>query len=219
MLKGAYLTAFGTEIEKAAGKVVLDDSRLHLDLDAPACAQLVNLTQIENQCCKLFEFLQEVICRPAEYSSRSILKTLELVKYLLMYGSDYCVEFTMAHLQLQIEYLQEYNSALIKNEKNVFYRMKGGSADNGGPVRDIAEELNTLLKSNTRQSLLKLRDMQLLQKKSVEKGHQRNVVSAQNGLSVGFGSQDSSSNKMTSGGFGSGFAGKKKGKFWIWQYF
>ena len=51
-------------------------------------------------------------------------KSLMLIQYLLAHGSDFCVEYTY-ELVLQIDFLQEYNSAVIMNEKNILYKLKG----------------------------------------------------------------------------------------------
>ena len=246
MLQSAYLTAFGCEIEKLAAKILLDDSIPSLDTSSPHCAKIAALSKTEAHCRKLYDILQNIICRPGEYSPKSVLKGLELVSYLLVHGGDFCVEYTFTELQLQIEFMQEYNSAVILNEQNILYRIKGGSSDEGEPVREIAEELTTLLKSNTQQTLLKMRDLNLLKSTTQNSNGPSHLQTSNNDLLIGFGGIDpgwsgkclsnfvlfrfdvdllisfskiiqiaaplKKQNKMTSGGFGSGLGGKKKGK-------
>lgn len=191
MLKSAYLTTFGSEIEQIAAKILLDDSIPCLYTASPNCVKIANLSKVEKHCRKLFDLMQGIICRPGEYSPKSILKGLELVSYLLVHGSDYCVEYTYSELQLQIEFMQEYNSAVILNERNILYKIKGGSSDEGEPVRDIAEELTTLLKSNTQTSLLKLRDLNLLKDKTSTLNGSTQLQLSSDDLLIGFGGFDS----------------------------
>mmetsp|Transcript_7131 Transcript_7131/g.10492 ORF Transcript_7131/g.10492 Transcript_7131/m.10492 type:complete len:246 (+) Transcript_7131:33-770(+) len=216
MLKSAYLKSFGCEIERIAAKFLFDDT-ICLENLRPYDQQVAQLTQIEQEARKLFDLLQNILCRPAEYSPKCMHKSLMLIQYLLAHGSDFCVEYTY-ELVLQIDFLQEYNSAVIMNEKNILYKLKGGSADEGEPVRNISEELTTLLKINTTKSLLNMRAMNAL------KMAQQETSSSVGGgggddLLVGFGGVDHGAtkvrqNKATAGGFGSGLAGKKKGEYY-----
>eukprot|EP00814_Leptocylindrus_danicus_P013659 CAMPEP_0116014378 /NCGR_PEP_ID=MMETSP0321-20121206/6243_1 /TAXON_ID=163516 /ORGANISM="Leptocylindrus danicus var. danicus, Strain B650" /LENGTH=380 /DNA_ID=CAMNT_0003484021 /DNA_START=17 /DNA_END=1159 /DNA_ORIENTATION=- len=214
MLKSAYLKSFGCEIERIAAKFLFDDT-ICLENLRPYDQQVAQLTQIEQEARKLFDLLQNILCRPAEYSPKCMYKSLMLIQHLLAHGSDFCVEYTY-ELVLQIDFLQEYNSAVIMNEKNILYKLKGGSADEGEPVRNISEELTTLLKINTPKSLLNMRAMNALK---VTQQETSSSVGGGGGadLLVGFGGVDHGAtkvrqNKVTAGGFGSGLAGKKKGE-------
>lgn len=215
MLQSAYLTAFGTKVEKLGAKILLDDGIPCLNTNASYCSEFAILSKKESERRRLYDLLQNILGRPGEYSPQSVLKALELVSYLLSHGSDFCVEYTCTELQLQIGFMKEYNSAIILNEKNILYRIKGGSSDKGEPVRELAEELEQLLITNTQQSLLKMRDMNLLKAKTAMMASKANNGPSNEDLMVDFGGGNVShkkENKMTSGGFGSGLGGKKKGK-------
>merc|ERR1719197_352094 len=73
---------------------------------------------------------------------QTLLKALILVDHLVRYGAECCVDKSW-DLTMQLERLEQYNSAMIKSS----FGTKGGR-DNGEPVRTRAKLLVSLLESD-----------------------------------------------------------------------
>jgi hypothetical protein len=104
----------------------------------------------EDLCECLFATLADVLQRPLQYSPLAMLKALVVAKHMLLLGADRVVHEGRVAVGPATAALKEnYNTALLAQQQTgatgFFMRLKGGSVDQGGPVREAAEQLYILL--------------------------------------------------------------------------
>jgi ENTH domain len=91
---------------------------------------------------KIIDSLLTIVSKPADYSPLTIEKALTVTKHVLIFGCSKVIHSIRVTLGRFVEELQTYNTALLAQQQTgatgIFMRLKGGSVDKGGPVRDLA---------------------------------------------------------------------------------
>ena len=110
--------------------------------------KVASLTYNEIVCDELFEVVEKIIAFPARFTPLCLHKTLVVLKHMLIYGSEKCVNSAYG-IGKFIETLQKYNTVLLAQQRRgpgaVIQRLKGGGVDKGEPVREVAQQLQVLL--------------------------------------------------------------------------
>jgi ENTH domain len=116
--------------------------------------QIASLTYGEEVCDAVYEVLEQVVKRYLQNSPLALQKALALSHHLLLYGASRVVNYTRAHIGPCLEFLRTYNTALIEQQQtgitSLWYQIKGGGVDRGGPVREAAEQLLQILSLDDR---------------------------------------------------------------------
>ena len=97
----------------------------------------------------LLEHLEQIMKAPANYSTVSVQKSLVVAKHILLHGPEKIVQPIRMQLGRYVEQLTQYNTVLLAQQQAGAWlmRLKGGSVDYGGPVREAAVALHNLLQS------------------------------------------------------------------------
>ena len=112
--------------------------------------KIASLTYGELVCDEIFELFETVVAEPLNYSPLTVQKSLVVMKHVLIYGSEKCVNSGYGIAKF-VESLVTFNTVLATQQKQgataFLYRLKGGGVDKGGPVREAAKEVHELLKN------------------------------------------------------------------------
>jgi len=98
----------------------------------------------------ILEHLEQIMKAPANYSTVSVQKSLVVAKHILLHGAEKIVQPIRMQLGRYVEQLTHYNTVLLAQQQTGgawLMRLKGGSVDYGGPVREAAVALHNLLQS------------------------------------------------------------------------
>ena len=110
--------------------------------------QIASLTYGDLVCDEIFELMEKMFSRPIEYTPLTIQKTLVVLKHILIYGSEKCVNSGYG-IGAFVQNLTTYNTVLLAQQQKgtgaFFQRLKGGGVDHGGPVREAATAVQQLL--------------------------------------------------------------------------
>ncbi len=180
--------------------------------------QVASLTYNDITCDGIFEFIQSICSKPAEYTPLTLQKTLIVAKHIVIYGSEKTVNHAYA-VQGSIQPLLEYNTVLMAQQQggamSFFQSLQGGAVDKGGPVREAAGQLLRLLGN-----VNELRRLRLAS------ASDQSLVPVGDNVQVGFVTDDvrhqmlqkrmaeerrihiQSNLKKSEGGFGGGYASK-----------
>ena len=136
---------------------VLQDERVQ-SLSSLDLNQWASLTFHEGQhsaeddlCECLFATLAQVLKQQPspQYSPLALLKALAVAKHMLLLGADRVVQEARVLGPPAAALQENYNTALLAQQTGgatgFLMRLKGGSVDQGGPVREAAEEIVQLL--------------------------------------------------------------------------
>jgi hypothetical protein len=111
--------------------------------------KFASLTYGDVFCDDMFEFMENIVAQPLNYTPLTVQKTLVVLKHVLVYGSEKCVNSGYG-IGKFIESLTSFNTVLASRQQkgaNAFFqRLQGGGVDRGGPVRDAAKAVHELLK-------------------------------------------------------------------------
>lgn len=155
VLKGKA-TLSGSEAHVKLSNLLLDE--VTQVISSFELNQIASLTYGDLVCDEIFEFLEEILAHPIDHSPLCLQKALVITKHVLIYGSEKTVNSVWG-LGRYINNLREYNTVLIAQQRQgpdaFWQRIKGGGVDKGFPVREIAEELNTLLQSREQIQMLR----------------------------------------------------------------
>ena len=155
MLKGKA-TLSGSEAQVKLSDLLLDE--VIQVISSFELNQIASLTYGELVCDEIFEFLEEILSHPLDHSPLCLQKALVVTKHVVIYGSEKTINSAWG-LGRYINNLREYNTVLIAQQRQgpdaFWQRIKGGGVDRGFPVREIAEELNTLLQSREQIQMLR----------------------------------------------------------------
>jgi len=112
--------------------------------------KFASLTYGDVVCDDMFEFMENIVAQPLNYTPLTVQKTLVVLKHVLVYGSEKCVNSGYG-IGKFIESLTSFNTVLASRQQkgaNAFFqRLQGGGVDRGGPVRDAAKAVHELLKN------------------------------------------------------------------------
>lgn len=161
-------SSFSTQTEKdklqRKLRTILQDESIQI-LSSFELNQWATLTYHEGQhsaeddlCEALFELLQSLFLHPTQQTTLTLQKALVVAGHVLLLGAEKVMQEAQV-LKPTVAALRNYNTALIQQQQqsaNVWLRFKGGTVDQGGPVRELAERLFTLL-SMPRHDLLRER--------------------------------------------------------------
>lgn len=110
--------------------------------------KVASLTYNELVCDDLFEVIEKIVAQPMRSTPLALHKTVEILKHILIYGSEKCVNSSYG-IGKFIESLQSYNTVLLAQERRgpggLIQRIKGGGVDKGEPVRAAAKKITVLL--------------------------------------------------------------------------
>lgn len=97
----------------------------------------------------LLDHLEQIMKAPVNYSTVSVQKSLVVAKHILLHGAEKVVQPIRMQLGRHVEQLTQYNTVLLAQQQAGAWllRLKGGSVDKGGPVREVAVALHNLLQS------------------------------------------------------------------------
>jgi hypothetical protein len=161
---GSSVTSEKDKLQRKLRNVLQDDS-IQI-LSSFELNQWATLTYHEGQhsaeddlCEAFFELLQSLFLHPTQQSSLTLLKALVVARHVLLVGAEKVMQEAQI-LKPTVAALRGYNTALIQQQQqsaNVWLRLKGGTVDEGGPVRELAEGLFALL-SMPRHDLLRERE-------------------------------------------------------------
>jgi hypothetical protein len=134
-----------SEVEWLLATYILDDGNPILStLDMNRLASYTYGEVVREQ---LFERLEAFMKRPESVSVLSLQKSLCLIKHLVIYGSEPCVNLAW-NMSGVIETLQRYYSSAPT--PTLLSQIMGGQVDRTFAIRELATELRALL-SNTQQ--------------------------------------------------------------------
>lgn len=101
---------------------------------------------------KILEHVHTIVSKPLEYSPLSIEKALAVTKHILIFGATKAIRPFKSLLMKNIDALQQYNTALLAQQQTgaagFLMRIKGGTVDKGGPVRELAATIIRLLSND-----------------------------------------------------------------------
>lgn len=110
--------------------------------------KIASLTFGDIVCDEIFELSEQVVSRPLDHTPLTIQKTLVMIKHILIYGSEKCVNSAYG-IGAFIDKLREFNTILWAQQQQgvsaMWQRLQGGGVDRGGPVREAATEVVKLL--------------------------------------------------------------------------
>lgn len=145
----------GTETEQRVAVLLYDDAVQVIS--SFELNQLASLTYHEAQVITsatdmtdtLLEHLEQIMKSPVSYSTISVQKSLVVAKHILLHGAEKIVQLIRMQLGRYVEQLTQYNTVLLAQQQAGAWlmRLKGGSVDYGGPVREVAVALHNLLQS------------------------------------------------------------------------
>jgi hypothetical protein len=138
----------GSPAEEQLNALLLDDyTQL---INTFELNKIASLTYGDLVCDEIFEVLEKIISKPLDKTPVTLLKTLAVMKHIMIYGAEKCVNSAYG-LGGFVEPLEKYNTILIaaqqKGAAGVWQRIQGGGVDKGGPVREKAQEISQLLKN------------------------------------------------------------------------
>lgn len=110
--------------------------------------KIASLTYGDLVCDDIFELIEKIVAHPLEYTPLTLQKTLVVMKHVLIYGSEKCVNSGYG-IGRFVETLTTFNTVLAAQQqqgaKSFFQRLQGGGVDRGGPVREAATAVQQLL--------------------------------------------------------------------------
>ena len=102
----------------------------------------------------ILEHLEQITTSPINYSIVSVQKAVVVTKHLLLHGAEKVVPCIIQQLGRPIDMLRQYNTVLAAQQQSSstawILRLKGGAVDTAGPVRELAEQIFTLINNTQR---------------------------------------------------------------------
>lgn len=150
----------GTETEQRIAVLLYDDAvQVISSFELNALASLTYheaqvITSSKDMTEILMDHLEQIMKGPIHYSTISVHKSLVLARHILLHGPERIIQLIRQQLGRYVEQLTEYNTVLLEQQQQAqawLIRIKGGSVDRGGPVRDAAQTLHSLLQSTDQQ--------------------------------------------------------------------
>jgi hypothetical protein len=139
-----------SEVEWLLATYILDDGNPILStLDMNRLASYTYGEVVREQ---LFERLETLLKRPESVSVLSLQKSLCLIKHLILYGSEPCVNLAW-NMSGVIETLQRYYSSAPT--PTLLSQIMGGQVDRTFAIREMATELRALLSNPQQISMLR----------------------------------------------------------------
>jgi hypothetical protein len=142
-----------TDAEKQLAELLFDDnlqviSSLELNQMASYTYHERSMAGSKDLCEKILDMLEAVLSKPLEHSTLTLHKTLVVLEHVLLYGAAKVLTATV-YLASYVEPLLRYNTAIIAQQQGsvtgLILRFKGGTVDQGGPVRTVAQHVHNLL--------------------------------------------------------------------------
>lgn len=137
-----------SQAEKELRPLLLDDGCQVLS--SFELNKIASLTYGDLVCDEMFELMENIVAQPLNYTTLTVQKTLVVLKHVLVYGSEKCVNSGYG-IGKFIENLTTFNTVLAAQQQkgaNAFFqRLQGGGVDRGGPIRDAAKGVHELLKN------------------------------------------------------------------------
>ena len=97
----------------------------------------------------LVDHIEQITSQPINYSIISVQKSLVVTKHLLLHGAQKVIPIIQQQLGRHIDTLRQYNTVLAAAQQQTtsawLMRIKGGGVDTAGPVRELAEQIYTML--------------------------------------------------------------------------
>lgn len=132
---------FGTEGQRIVAKYIFDDSiQIMSTFEMNRFASLTYGDVVRDQ---MFDMLEEILKTPDDFSVLSIQKSLSLIKHVIIYGSEKCVNMAW-NMTKVIEDLKFYNTA-VRSQQTIIHQIMGGQVDRAFVIRELAIELHKLL--------------------------------------------------------------------------
>ena len=126
-----------TQAEKQLKPILLAES-IHV-LSSFELNQIASLSYGDLVCDEIFEMMEKMFSKPLEYTPLTLQKSLVVLKHLLIYGSEKCVNSGYG-LMAFVDNLTKFNTVLLAHQQQgtmaFFQRIQGGGVDKGGPVRE-----------------------------------------------------------------------------------
>ena len=147
--KAAAIQTFGTDAQRVLVSLLFEDSvQIISSFDLNKIASLTYSDDVRDE---LFEVFRETLERPTDYTVLTLQKTLVVVRHVVIYGAEDCVDDAVP-LTRHVDDLRRYNTVLIAQSNpnsalGFWHKVKGGGVDGGIPVREAAEALHSLLVS------------------------------------------------------------------------
>ncbi|GKY96076.1 hypothetical protein MPSEU_000567800 [Mayamaea pseudoterrestris] len=151
------VTGGSKEVIQCIRRILLDESEhiissLELNRIAFWTYHEASIADGEDMCELVIQLLESILSKPMNYSPLTLQKTLAVTKHVLIYGAEIVVNQAIC-LGRYVETLLNYNTILLAQKKQgiegFFLQIKGGGVDRGGPVRDIASSVHSLLSDVT----------------------------------------------------------------------
>ena len=135
-----------TQAEKQLKPILLAES-IHV-LSSFELNQIASLSYGDLVCDEIFEMMENMFSKPLEYTPLTLQKSLVVLKHLLIYGSEKCVNSGYG-LMAFVDNLTKFNTVLLAHQQQgtmaFLQRIQGGGVDKGGPVREAAAQVKQLL--------------------------------------------------------------------------
>ena len=153
---GRVQSAQARDTTERLTSLLLDDeiqviSSLELNQFATLTYHVDASTNGDDLCEVLLQTLANILSKPTVYSTLTLLKSLVVTQWLLLYGADRVIREAVV-VGRYVDALQNYNTILLAQQQSgatgLFLRIKGGGVDKGGPVRDKAQRVVQLLSDN-----------------------------------------------------------------------
>lgn len=136
-----------SQAEKELRPLLLDDGCQVLS--SFELNKIASLTYGDMVCDEMFELIEKIVAQPLSYTPLTIQKALVVLRHILVYGSEKCVNSGYG-IGRFIEALTSFNTVLAAQQQkgaNAFFqRLQGGGVDRGGPIREAAKKVHNLLK-------------------------------------------------------------------------
>ena len=145
--KSAAIQTFGTDAQRILVSLLFED-RVEI-ISTFDLHRIASLTYSDTVRDELFDVFQQTLRRPTDYTVLTLHKTLVVLRHVVVYGCEDCVDDAAA-LARDVDDLRRYNTVLLAQQNpnsamGFWHRLKGGGVDRGHPVREAAERLSDLL--------------------------------------------------------------------------
>lgn len=126
---------------------LLFDESVHV-LSTFELNQVASLTYNALACDAIFEVVEGICRHPLDHTPLTVQKALVVTKHVLIYGSEQTVNHAYG-LRDHVRSLLTFNTVLMAQKQGgamaFFQSIQGGGVDRGGPVREAAQAVATLL--------------------------------------------------------------------------
>ena len=145
--KSAAIQTFGTDAQRVLVSLLFEDNvQIISSFDLNKIASLTYSDDVRDE---LFDVFRETLERPTDYTVLTLQKTLVVVRHVVIYGAEDCVDDAVP-LTRHVDDLRRYNTVLVAQSNpnsalGFWHKVKGGGVDGGMPVREAAEALHSLL--------------------------------------------------------------------------